>query len=517
MATGTVTEEGDLSSAQAGEEVQQFVAIRIAECRAAQRAWSRRPLRERLRLIRRVRHLLVPYADRIVQSVRYAHRRDAAETLAAEVLPLADACRFLEQEAGRILASQALRRRAGRPPWLGRLRLRLHRDPWGVVLVVGAANYPVFLAAVQTLQAVVAGNAVLLKPGQGATPAAEVLRQILLDAGLDAALVQLLPESPASVEAAAGGGIDKLVLTGSAETGRRVLATLSAELVPAALELSGCDAVFILADADLDRVTRCLSFGLRLNQGATCIAPRRVFVHQAVADELERRLRDPSGLPDAPIVMRCPAVLEDLLAEARQGGAEMIRGSVRSMNGTSWLHGPVILARSRADMRLLQGDYLAPVLSLVRVASPEEALAADRDCPFALGAVVFGGLRQARRLAQRIDAGCVVINDMIAPTADPRVPFAGRRQSGFGATRGAAGLLEMTQVKAVIEQRGSWLPHLQRPTPCDERLLKGLLAMRNGPNWMARVRGAGAVLQAVRDQRRWWRQRASDRNEQPED
>ena len=163
-------------------------------------------------------------------------------------------------------------------------------------MILAPGNYPLFLPGVQLLQALVAGNAVLLKPRPGAPPLA-TLSTLLEDAGLPSQLVQLLGEDVAGARAIAQG-VDRVVLTGSAETGRAVLADLAPQLTPATLELSGNDAVFVLPGADLDLVADALAFGLRLNGGATCIAPRRVFVPQAQAADLERRLQAHlAGLP----------------------------------------------------------------------------------------------------------------------------------------------------------------------------------------------------------------------------
>jgi hypothetical protein len=154
-------------------------------------------------------------------------------------------------------------------------------------------------------------------------------------------------------------------------------------------------------------------------------------------------------------------------------------------------------------MQLLRTDVLAPLMSLVPVASIEEALLANAQCPFALGAAVFGEARAARALAGQIDAGCVVINDLIVPTADPRVPLAARRQSGFGVTRGAAGLEEMTLLKAIVHQRGHWLKHLDEPTPWDASLLADFLGVLHAGRWRKRLDHLWSALRTAINQRKW--------------
>lgn len=478
------------------------VATQFAAARDAQQRWSGSPLTTRLRVIRAIRHQIAQRSDQLVSSVTSPHRNGPAETLAAELLPLADACRFLEREAARILAPRRLSKRS-RPFWFRGVGVELRREPYGVVLIVGASNYPLFLPGVQTLQALAAGNAVFIKPAVGSTAAAKALTDTFQIAGLDRALVQLLPEDPQSVELAVVAGIHKVVLTGSAETGRRVQRLLADSLTPSTMELSGCDAVVVLDSADCDRVVRCLAFGLRFNSSATCIAPRRVFVPRTLLPELENKLEHALSAEAGNDAIPLTDTALELVQDAVRGGARMITGRTMPQDGVPQFVAPAVLSDTRPGMQLLQADLMAPVLSLVPVGSADEALEANRACPYALGAAVFGTARQAVQVAQRVDAGCVVVNDIIAPTADPRVSFGGRRQSGFGVTRGAAGLEEMTQLKSIVHQRSNWLPHLDTPTPHDAQLLSGSLAMVHGGDWRSRLRGLRSVVRAARDQRNW--------------
>ena len=176
-----------------------------------------------------------------------------------------------------ILAPQRLSTHT-RPFWLRRVTAETRREPLGVVLIIAPANYPLFLPGVQALQALAAGNAVLWKPAPGGMAAAEALRDVLVGCGLDPALLQLLDESPQAAVDAIAAGVDKVFLTGSAATGTAVLYQLAAHLTPAVMELSGCDAVFVLPGAEVERTVAALAFGLRLNGSATCMAPRRLFL-----------------------------------------------------------------------------------------------------------------------------------------------------------------------------------------------------------------------------------------------
>lgn len=473
--------------------LEESVRDALASARAAQPAWAATAMAERLRLLRRFRHRLADQAEEAAATVA----RPAAETLTAQIIPLADAGAFLERQAARLLQPRRLGRR-GRPAWLWGAEAEIHREPFGVVLVLAPSNYPLFIPGTQLLQALAAGNAVILKPGVGGRPAALLLQRLLLAAGLDPRLFAVLPEDAAAGRLAVSLRPDFILLTGAAATGRAVLRQAAEAILPAAVELSGCDAVFVRADADLDRVTAALRFGLRLNDGATCIAPRRVFAHAAVFAELESRLaRARATEPPIPIAAAQAEKLTPLLLAATARGAQVL-GARRPEEGG--LSGPVIVSRAQPAMRLLHEDVFAPVLALVEVADDRAALAAAAQCPYALGASIFSrDEAAARRLAAQVNAGVVTINDLIAPTADPRAPFGGRGDSGFGVTRGAEGLLALTRPKVVSLRRGRWLPHFEPPRAGDAALFAAALRATHACSPWARLRaGLSALRLAAR-------------------
>jgi len=181
-------------------------------------------------------------------------------------------------------------------------------------------------------------------------------------------------------------------------------------------------------------VARAVRFGRTLNRGETCIAPRRLFAHRSLAPALEARLA--ALALDPPIPISLFSTLPEALAEAGRS-------------------------------------------------------------PYALGASIFGPEEAAVALAARVRAGVVVINDVIVPTADPRLPFGGRGESGFGVTRGAEGLLELTVPKVVAVRRGRRLFHLEDPCPGDADLFRAYLALTHAAGPRARLRGAVDLVRAL--------------------
>ena len=466
----------------------------LGQARVAQHLWERKGLRKRLALLRRSRQQIAESAEKIAQSVPCdqpgALHRSVADTLVSEVLPLVEACRFLEREAGWILAPQRLSAHA-RPFWLRRVTAETSREALGVVLIIAPANYPLFLPGVQVLQALAAGNAVLWKPAAGGTAAAEALRDVLVGCGLDPGLLQLLGESAQAAADAMASGVDKVFLTGSAATGIAALHQAAAQLTPTVMELSGCDAVFVLPGADLDRTVAAVVFGLRFNGSATCMAPRRLFLigsHPGLVPALLERLK---SLPPVHLSARIRAQLAELLENVQHlGGSVLMDGSATGMRYA-------VITHATAEMRIAQSDIFAPVLSIFEAPDVDTAIAAHATCPYALTAAIFGPESEARTLASQIPVGTVLINDLIVSTADPRISFGGRRSSGFGVTRGREGLLEMTALKTIIVQRSRDLRAYRPTTPGHQPFFAAYLEAVHGGNWIARWNGLRRFLRAA--------------------
>jgi acyl-CoA reductase-like NAD-dependent aldehyde dehydrogenase len=451
-------------------------------------------VRARLAILRRARQRIASTAVEIARSVPCeqsgALHRTVADTLVAEVLPLAEAGRFLEREARWILAPQQLSTH-DRPFWLRRVTAEIHREPLGVVLIIAPANYPLFLPGVQALQALAAGNAVLWKPAPGGTAAAQALRDVLVGCGLDPALLQLLDQSPQAASDAIAAGVDKVFLTGSATTGAAVLGQLATNHTPAVMELSGCDAVFVLPGAAVDRVVAALAFGLRLNGSATCMAPRRLFLVGDHPGLVTAMLEAFKTLPVVALPVRTQAQLAELLEDAqRLGGSLLMDGSVQELRF-------VVINQATPDMRIAQSDIFAPVLSIFDVPDMDAAIAAHAPCPYALTAAIFGPQSEARALASRLPVGTILINDLIVSTADPRVSFGGRKASGFGVTRGREGLLEMTVLKTIVTQHSRDL-RAYRPTTADhEPFFAAYLETVHSGSWRTRWHGLRRLVRVA--------------------
>jgi acyl-CoA reductase-like NAD-dependent aldehyde dehydrogenase len=461
--------------------------------RSAQRAWAQITTAQRLAVLRRGRLAMSQMSKQFAEAISAGPARTPADTRVAEILPLLAACKFLEQRAIRILAVRKLGRR-GLPLWLAGVESEVQRVPFGIVLVIAPTNYPLFLPGVQTLQALAAGNAVVWKPGRDGKPVAELFAKAMYSAGLPRQLLQITEDSVKAGEEALRENIDKVIFTGSLENAKRVLQTAAEKMIPCTVEASGCDAVIVLPSANLQQVIHALVFGMRFNGSATCIAPRRIFVTGSASTEalIDLLLGALSQTPAIKISTAVQKRLGDLLTDAQSKGA-IIRGEIV---GTEMR--PILVTKATPEMEITQADIFAPVLSVIEVQDFDEMLRAQQVCPFGLTVSIFGERKEARLIARSLEVGTVLINDLIVSTVDPRIPFGGRRHSGFGVTRGAEGLLEMTTTKVLLAKNSSTARQYE-PTSADHELLfDGVIAASHSPTWQQRWNGWKQMLKAGR-------------------
>lgn len=462
-----------------------------AAARRAQADWSALDVADRLKPIRALRRLLVAECDRLCAVIGEELGKPPLEVLGGEVLPVADALAWLERRAAGVLRP---RRVGDRPLWLWGQSDTVHRRSRGVVAIIGTWNYPLLLNAVQTAQALVAGNAVVWKPSEVVPRFAGAWVELMGRIGLPAGLFQALPATREMGPAVAEADVDHVVFTGSAAVGRHLAARLGERLVSSTLELSGCDVMILLDDADLKLAARAAWFGLTMNRSQTCVAPRRVFVPRARVVEFASLLRGQAN--DAPLPLATPAQVRqarELIDDALGRGARLLIGPGARDDALA----PTVLLDMRPEMALCHQAAFAPVLGVLPYDDEGQLLADEAACPFALGASIFtASPDRARALAARLRAGMVSVNDVIVATAHPATPFGGRGHSGWGVTQGAEGLLEMTVPQVLSVRAGTYRPHLDADDPkaqaTQARQVRGLLEAGHAATLAQRLRG-------------WWR------------
>ena len=444
-------------------------------------SWKSVNHQTRCRVIGAVRNRISAACDDLVELCKSEQRTDPRETVSSELMPLCSALKFIGRQGASILRDQH-HGMLGRPVWLWGVRSRVQRVARGDVLVLAAWNYPLLLPGVQMAQALAAGNRVFLKPAPGCEKITQRLVELFYDAGVPHEAIEVLSSQTQAAINRIDQGVDLVVLTGSAATGRAVLRQCAEKLTPTILELSGCDAVIIGRDADLSQAAKSIRFGLMFNAGATCIGPRRIIVNRDVKAALIEHLRNEFNQMAAVRLHRsAEKSVRDAVSDARQRGASNILPEPASIeNASLTVFHPAIFEDVSSDWAIANDDLFAPVSSIMTFATDQEAIEIVNKCRYRLAASVFGGRVWASGIANRLQVGTVTINDIIFPTADPRLPFCGRGESGFGVTRGVEGLLEMTVPRVVALHRGTIRLHLMNRKPGDFDTLASSLTLTHG-------------------------------------
>jgi acyl-CoA reductase-like NAD-dependent aldehyde dehydrogenase len=447
------------------------VLAAVRKARMAQSAWAAQPVAMRVLALRRFHKSLYRRRKEVADALTGENGKPAAEALANEVAIALDFARFYADRAPGFL----------RATWTGavplamkRKRVRVVKDPFGVIGVISPWNYPLMLSAAIVLPALVVGNAVLLKPSEFTPTSGALLAEILLEAGVPAEVCQVLQGDGNTGAALCGAPVDKIFFTGSDSSGRKVAMKCADRLIPCSLELGGSDPAIVLADADVRHAAHGIAWGRFSNGGQTCVAPKRVYIEAAAYEafvaaltETLKGLRVGSGASVdtevGPMIRaEAAATLAAQRDDALSRGANMVAGPLPrvapgGLHETLDMAGffpPTLLLNVAADARVLHEETFGPLLPVVRVRDADEAVALANASEYGLGASIWSAdTARAARLAERIEAGSVSINDVIVTAGMADVPHGGVKRSGIGRTHGMAGLEECVRTKSIVVDR----------------------------------------------------------------
>jgi len=340
------------------------------------------------------------------------------------------------------------------------LSVQLLREPIGVCGFVTPWNAP-GAAAVYPVQALAAGNCVILKPAEQTPISAVFIGQLYSEAGIpDGVLSVVQGDGSTGAALVAHPGVGKIHFTGSVETGKKIQASAAQTLKMVDLELGGKSANIVFADADLDLATATAQSGVWNNSGQVCTAGTRVLVERSIHDEFVASMIEESqklkiGGAFDPATQMGPLItaeqldrVSDYVAIGQGEGAELVLGGERIADGGGYYFAPTIFTSVDNKMRIAQEEIFGPVMSVIPFVTEQEAYAIANDSEYGLSAGVWTkDLDRAQRAAQSLQAGTVWVNTY--QEVEPNVPYGGMKHSGFGRTLGQEAVEGFTQTKAV--------------------------------------------------------------------
>jgi succinate-semialdehyde dehydrogenase/glutarate-semialdehyde dehydrogenase len=444
------------------------VAAAVTRARKAQQPWSQLSYRARAEYVLRAREIVLAQVDEIAALISRETGKPRAEATSMEVVPTLDLMHYFARNAAALLNRQKVG--IGQYELMGRSSYIVYK-PLGVVGIISPWNFPWATPLDEVVMALMAGNAVVLKPSELTPLCALKIGDVLREARFPEGLVEIVTGDGSTGAALVEAGVDKIMFTGSVATGKRVAEAAAHHLTPVVLELGGKDPMVVLEDANLANAARAAVWGGFCNAGQACASIERCYVHESVAEEFTklvveetRKLRVGPPTSDEIDVgsmtnERQLRIVEDHIQDAVDHGARVETGGHRVKNSDGWFHEPTVVTHVDHSMELMRDETFGPVLPIMTFRTDDEALRLANDSIYGLTASVFtSNVARGRRLAEQIDAGTVMINEVVYTHAIAQTPWGGVKQSGYGRTHGRLGLLELVIPQHIHVNRVPWLP-----------------------------------------------------------
>jgi succinate-semialdehyde dehydrogenase/glutarate-semialdehyde dehydrogenase len=443
------------------------VASAVARARAAQKGWGALSFKERASVVMRARALTLEEMDEIAGLISRESGKPAAEALAMEIVPIVDLMQFFARRAERMLRPEKID--IGLYRFLGRTSEVEYR-PLGVVGIISPWNFPWATPVGEVVMALMAGNSVVLKPSELTPLVGLKIGDVFARAGLPEGVLEIVTGDGSTGAALVEAAVDKIMFTGSVPTGRRVGETAARKLTPVVLELGGKDPMIVFEDADLSAASEAAVWGAFANSGQACASVERCYVHERVAEEFTRRVVEKVGALrqasasdggagcdlGAMSSERQFRLVEEHVSDAVAHGARVLAGGGRAKGCSErgWFHEPTVLVDVDHSMTVMREETFGPVLPLMTFRDEEEAVRLANDSVFGLTASVWTrDIGRGRRVASRIEAGTVMVNEVLYTHGIAQTPWGGVKQSGLGRTHGRLGLLEMVAAHHVHVNR----------------------------------------------------------------
>ena len=428
------------------------VAAHIQTAHELHLAWAQTEVSVRTEPLLRLADILETRSDELSVLMAAEMGKPVAQGK-AEAEKCAWACRYYAEEAANILADHHIA--TERTSYVAYRHL-------GVVLAVMPWNFPLFQVIRFAAPALMAGNGAILKHASNVTGCALAIDAMFVEAGFPDGLFRtVVVPSSGVAEIIDNPLIRAISLTGSDAAGRAVASRAGSRLKKTVLELGGADPYLILEDADIDLAVEACAKGRLINGGQSCIAAKRFIVHESVVDEFTEKLAtsmeaytvgdplDPSTMvgPMARVDLRDE--LHDQVRRSTELGAVIVIGG-KIPPGPGAFYPATVLSNVKPNMPVYSEETFGPVASIITVGSEEEAIEVANNSVFGLGAAVFTrDIARGERIARdRLEAGSCFVNAFVA--SDPRLPFGGVKESGYGRELSHMGMREFVNAKTVV-------------------------------------------------------------------
>lgn len=433
----------------------------FTKARAAQRDWAQRPVPDRLAVVRRYRDLVVENREFLMDLLQ-AEAGKARWAAQEEIIDLVANANYYARVSEGLLKPRNVQSLL---PAIG--KTTVCHQPKGVVGVISPWNYPMTLTASDSVPALIAGNAVVLKPDSQTPYSALACAELLYQAGLPRALYAIVPGPGSVVGTAILDNCDYLMFTGSTQTGRQLAEQCGRRLIGFSAELGGKNPMIVTEGANIDKVAKAATRACFSNAGQLCISIERIYVEESVADEFTAKFGDAVRKMKLSTAHDFSADMGSLISEgqlkavsdhvedAKAKGARVIAGGKARPDIGPLFYEPTVLTGVTSDMECASNETFGPVVAIYPVSGVEEAIEKANDTEYGLNASVWADSdAEGERIAARLHCGTVNVNEGYAfAWGSLSAPMGGMGLSGVGRRHGPEGLLKYTEAQTIATAR----------------------------------------------------------------
>jgi acyl-CoA reductase-like NAD-dependent aldehyde dehydrogenase len=460
----------------------------VARARRAQAGWEALGFEGRAAVMKRCQRWVSDNAERVIETIVSETGKAYEEALLAEIGYAEAAFGFWAKNAEKYLADERVKSAS---PFVKGKKLIVRHVPVGVVGVIGPWNYPLTNSFGDCIPALMAGNAVLLKPSEVTPLTSMLMGEMLRECGLPEDVYQVVQGYGETAQALIDE-VDFVMFTGSTATGKKVMERAAQTLTPVSLELGGKDPMIVCADANLERAANAAVHYSMQNAGQSCTSTERVYVEGPIYDEFVRLVADRvrelrQGTPGGPgstdlgAVISPPQsdIIERHVKDAVDSGARVLVGGGRRDENGHYFE-PTVLVDVDHTMACMREETFGPTVPIMKVRDTEEAVRLANDSPYGLQASVWTkDAAKGERLARRIEAGSVTVNDAQVNYVALELPMGGWKESGLGTRHGADGIRKYTKKQTLLvtsfapmKKDLHMMPYSSRRTGFVKRLFK---------------------------------------------
>jgi len=447
----------------------------VEKSRQAFEKWRKTSFKERAKFVMRAREVILDELDAIARLISDESGKPVAESLSMEIAPVLDLMQYFAKNAAKILKPERIN--IGLYATLGRTSKIIYK-PLGTVGIIPAWNYPFSIPLGEVVMSLMAGNAVIVKPSELTPFIGLKIGEIFEKVGLPENVLQILTGDGQTGAALVDSGIEKIMFTGSVTTGKKIAESAAKHLTSVVLELGGKDPMIVFADANLELAAQGAIWGAFCNSGQSCSSVERLYVEESIVNEFTnlivektKKLRQDSGDKETTDVAAMSSerqikIVEDHVESFRQEGAKILTGGKRNAQFKGAFYEPTVISNATNEMRGMREETFGPTLPIAIFKTEEEAVRLANDSDFGLTASVWTrDLRKGKRVAEKILAGTVCVNEVLYTHGIGQTPWGGFKQSGYGRTHGKYGLLELVAPqhihvnRALLAPNAWWLPY----------------------------------------------------------